>query len=357
MKLRFASISIPLALLALCATMLSCKGERHDMGYVIVTDYVDANSGEDLSEALQQIIDDNPNRTIYFPDGVYLISQPLCTPAEPTLSVALQLSNYAVIRAAEGWSHDEAMIRLGGKNEANNITTPGSNYYLDGGVIDGAGVAKGVSIDSGRETVIRNTSIKNVEMGIHVKKGANSGSSDCDIMSVNIVGNNSPTSVGVLVDGFDNTFSNMRIGGVHVGFQIRSQANSLRNIHPLYYGSNDGYATSCGFLDEAGNNWYEFCYSDEFASAFTILNGRRSLYNDCFAYWYSKRGDKHVAFTSVGRFNSSVRNMNVGFGSHNAAPENLVLDVSEEGGTGDLTNLHIENKSVVTRNDYKSYMR
>lgn len=342
----------------ICASLVSCGGAKHDLGYVVVSDYITPSCGEDVSDALQQIINDNSNRTIYFPDGEYLISKPICTPAEPTLSVALQLSNYAIIRAAEGWSHDEAMIRLGGKDEANNIATPGSNYYLDGGVIDGGGVAKGVSIDSGRETVIRNTSIKNVEVGIHVKKGANNNSSDCDIVGVNIVGNNSSTSVGLLVEGYDNTFTNMRIAAVHTGVELRSQANSLRNIHPLYYGGKDGYdLTSTGFLDLAGNNWYEFCYSDEFAVGFTIAKDRRSLYNDCFAYWYSNRGQKHVGFKAEGKFNSSVRNLNLGFGTHNAAKENIVLEVGEAGGKGDLTNLFIGDESVVTSSTHKRYER
>ena len=186
----FTAIACAFALFA----QVACKGGANDLGYVVVSEYVTPSSGEDVSEALQQLIDANPNRTIYFPDGEYIISKPLRTPAEPTLSVALQLSNYAIIRAAEGWSHDEAMICLGGKDEANNIAVAGSNYYLDGGVIDGSGVATGISIDSGRETVIRNTSIKNTELGIHVKRGANNNSSDCDITGVNIVGNNSPTS-------------------------------------------------------------------------------------------------------------------------------------------------------------------
>ena len=342
----------------MATVMVACKGGTSDLGYVIVSDYVTPSSGEDVSEALQQLIDANPNRTIYFPDGEYVISKPICTPAEPTLSVALQLSNYAIIRAAEGWSHTEAMIRLGGKDEANNIATPGSNYYLDGGVIDGDGVAKGVSIDSGRETVIRNTSIKNVEVGIHVKRGANNNSSDCDITGVNIVGNNSSTSVGLLVEGYDNTFTNMRIAAVHTGVELRSQANSLRNIHPLYYGGKDGYdLTSTGFLDLAGNNWYEFCYSDEFAAGFTIAKDRRSLYNDCFAYWYSNRGDKHVGIKAEGKFNSSVRNLNLGFAKHNAAKENVVLEVGEAGGKGDLTNLHVENEAVVTDFSHKKYMK
>ena len=323
-------------------------------GYVIVK--VKADGKRDVSDAIQKIIDENPNSTIYFPDGVYLISKPILTPAEPTKSVALELSNYAVIKAAEGWAHDEAMIRLGGKDAANNIRTPGSNYYLEGGIIDGSGVAKGISIDSGRETVIRNTSIKSVVVGIHVKHGANSGSSDSDIFGVNIVGNNTPESIGVLVEGYDNTFTNMRIGGVHFGFKIRSQANMLRNIHPLYYGSNNSYETSCGFLDEAGCNWYDFCYSDEFATAFRITKSA-SHYNNCFAYWYSKRGTKHTIFKSDGEFNSAVMNMHAGHRQHNATTENKILEVGKDGGKGHFAYLHIDDESVVTDRTHERYMK
>ena len=323
-------------------------------GYVIVK--VKADGKRDVSDAIQKIIDENPNRTIYFPDGVYLISKPILTPAEPTKSVALELSNYAIIKAAEGWSHDEALIRLGGKDAANNIRTPGSNYYLEGGIIDGSGVAKGISIDSGRETVIRNTSIKSVVVGIHVKHGANSGSSDSDIFGVNIVGNNTPESIGVLVEGYDNTFTNMRIGGVHFGFKIRSQANMLRNIHPLYYGSNNSYETSCGFLDETGCNWYDFCYSDEFATAFRITKSA-SHYNNCFAYWYSKRGTKHTIFKSDGEFNSAVMNMHAGHRQHNATTENKILEVGKDGGKGHFAYLHIDDESVVTDRTHEKYMK
>ena len=40
--------------------------EASRLGYVIVTDYVTADGTQDLSDAIQKIIDDNPNRTIYF---------------------------------------------------------------------------------------------------------------------------------------------------------------------------------------------------------------------------------------------------------------------------------------------------
>lgn len=327
-----------------------------DKGYVIVTDYVKADSGRDVSDAIQKIIDENPNRTIFFPDGEYIISKPICTPAEPTKSVALQLSNYAVIKASEGWNNDEAMIRLGGKDAANNIRIAGSNYYLEGGVIDGSGVAKGVSIDSGRETAIRNISIKNVSLGIHVKYGANSGSSDADIMNVNITGNNRSDCIGVLVEGYDNTFTNMRIGGVQIGFLIRSEANMLRNIHPLYYSTPEQHATSCGFVDECRNNWYDFCYSDEFAVGFKIKGGR-SLYNNCFVFWYSNKAEKHIAFKSEGGFNSEVMNLNVGFGKHNAVKENIILEVDNKSGNGMFFNLHVGDETLVTDNTHLRYMR
>lgn len=354
MKLRSVLCVMLTAVLSVSAFAF---GAPRDRGYVIVTDYIKTDAGKDVSDIIQKIIDENPNRTIYFPDGEYVISKPILTPAHPEKSVALELSNYAVIRAAEGWAHSEAMVRLGGKDAANDISKPGSNYYLDGGVIDGRGVAKGVSIDGGRETVIRNTSIKNVELGIHVKHGANSGSSDCDITGVNIVGCNSATAVGVLVEGYDNTFTNMRIAAVHTGFVLRSQANMLRNIHPLYYGRKGEFDQgSCGFLDEAGCNWYDFCYSDEFATAFRITRGA-SHYNNCFAYWYSKRGTQHLIFKADGAFDSVVMNMHAGHRQSNAAPENKILETGKDGGKGCFIHLHIDDEGVVTDRLHEKYAK
>ena len=332
------------------------KGGSDPRGYVIVTDYLKADGKKDVSDAIQKVIDSHPNRTIYFPDGIYLISKPILTPAEPTKSVALQLSNYAIIRAAESWNSDEAMIRLGGKDAANDIKTPGSNYYLDGGVIDGNKVAKGISIDGGRETVIRNTSIKNVKVGIHIKHGANSGSSDSDIHDVNIVGDFTSESIGVLVEGYDNTFTNMRIAGIQIGMKILSGGNSMRNIHPLHYGTSDNYESSYGFWDERSDNWYDFCYSDQFATGFRNKGGN-IFYTNCFVYWYSDRGEKHTAIETEGRFNCSVKSLNVGFAKHNAVKENIVLNASVEGGTGRFFDLRVGGNKYLTDTSHEKYMR
>ena len=325
-------------------------------GYVNVMDYI-KDLTADVAPAIQKAIDENPNRVIFFPDGKYTISAPILTPADPEKSVCLELSNYAVISPSEGWDSDEAMIRLGGKNPANTIVVPGCNYYLSGGILDCGGVAKGVSIDSGRETVIRNTSIKNALVGIHIKKGANNNSSDADIHDVNITGNMSPECVGVFIEGFDNTLTNMRIYRTQIGVLLNSRGNVLRNIHPLYGSPGDElFETGVGFYDKGGSNWFDYCYSDQHATAF-ITEADGSIFHDCFAYWYSNRGKKHSAFRTSGVFNSTVTNFTMGVDGSNATDENIILDEGDTStrGTGCFDHLRIANPEYITSVSHEKY--
>ncbi len=282
-------------------------------GAVCVTDFVPAGTGEDVADALQALIDRNPNRTIWFPDGEYLVSHPLRTPADPAKSVDLRLSNYAVIKATDGFSGG-AVIALGGKDPFNTTAAAGSNYALTGGVIDGNGIADGVNIDSGRETKIQNTSIKNTVVGLNIKYGDNSGSSDADIGDVNITGNSAENSVGILLEGYDNTLTNIRIGYVRTGVIVRSCGNALTNIHPLYQIGWEKYEGSCGFVEEATNNLYTYCYSDQFQTAFKITGEGRSVYDNCFCYWWSGEGGNCTGFRVESEsFEATVTNLRVDF--------------------------------------------
>mgnify|MGYP003305595788 CR=1 FL=1 len=150
--------------------------------------------------------------------------------------------------------------------------------------------------------------------------------------------------------------ANMRIGNVFTGVHLKSSANSMRNIHPLYYSDYTDYENSCGFLDEAGNNIYDFCYSDEFATAFRITRGA-SHYNNCFAYWYSKRGTQHLIFKADGAFDSVVMNMHAGHRQSNAAPENKILETGKDGGKGCFMHLHIDDEGVVTDRLHEKYAK
>ena len=312
-----------------------------NFGYIIVTDYINIREQTDVSDAIQKLIDNNPNRTIYFPDGTYILEKPVLTPADPHKSVDLQLSNFAVIKASENWSHSEALIRLGASFPANNIYTPGSNYGINGGIIDCSGKAKAISIDGGRETYIRNLNIKNSIVGIHIKHGANSGSSDADIHSVNITGTGTTESIGVLIDGYDNTLTNMRIANVFTGIKINSGGNMLRNIHPLFTfktpEARDEYEKSIGFYNvNDTNNWFDYCYSDQFSVAFKSEGGN---FHNCFAWWYSNKEKRHIALKSDKPFRGRISNLSIG-GAYHPESENKFmedLNLSEYASVRDIT--------------------
>ncbi len=314
-----------------------------------------ANDGSrDVSAEIQQLIDENPNRTIYFPDGIYRLDKPICTPAHPQKSVCLSLAGYAVLRAGDNWNSSEAMVRLGAIHPANDIRTVGSNYYFAGGVVDGAGLARGISIDGGRETVIRDVSVKHTTVGVHIKHGANSGSSDADISGVNIVGTGDTGSIGVLLEGYDNTLTNMRIANVFIGVKLCSSGNALRNIHPLYTSNYENYTESCGFWDWNGNNWYDYAYSDQFSTGFRTAHSVSSTFNSCFAFWYSPREKAHTGFKADEKFTSVVMNYRMGFKGTDAW--NRVLSVGEDGGTGTFCNLHYD-RNVVEDTTHMAYLQ
>ncbi len=351
MKTLKGLISIIIVVFILTAFFVTANGAE-GTAYLVVTDIIEANSGKDVSQEIQKIIDENPNRTIFFPDGEYLLEKPVYTPAEPAKSVSLELSDYAVLKATGDWESGEAMVQLGGKDPANDTATNGSNYALEGGIIDGSGIANGISINSGRETAIRNVSIKNTVVGIHIMNGANSGSSDADIFGVNIIGTGKTDSVGILIEGHDNTVTNVRIGNIFTGVHLKAAGNMLRNVHPLYYSDYTDYQNSCGFLDEAGNNWYDYCYSDQFAVGFRTTDWGENFYDDCYCFWYSSQGEKHTAFKADKRFNATLTNFKAGFG---ADCENVVLTVGENGGNGIFKNLEIQ--SETKDNTYKKYLK
>lgn len=313
------------------------KLSQAQSAFVVATEHgVPADGKTDATEAIQKLIDENPNRTIVFPDGVYLVSRPINTPADPTKSVHLVLGNYATLKATGDWKEGGAIVRLGAIHKANNIYKNGSNYGISGGIIDGSNIADGISIDGGRETRVEDVSIKHVQTGVHIKYGANSGSSDADINDVNITGNGKSNSVGVLVEGFDNTFTNMRIANVNVGVYLKTGGNSLRNIHPLYTGGKEQtYETSCGFVVESTNNWFNYCYSDQFATGFKIKKGMSVNLSDCFCFWYSGKVPFQTAIECNGKFESIVTGLRVGF--RKECPKLTILK-AEKGGRGMFAN-------------------
>ena len=345
-----------------CLVQLTGCTQKEDVitsksdAFVVVTDYFKNDGTKDVADAIQKVIDNNPNRTIYFPDGTYILSHSILTPADPTKAVHLVLGNFAILRAMVGWEEGNAIVKLGGKDPYNSIRICGSNYGIEGGIFDGTGVADGISVDSGRESRIDQVSIKNTRIGIHVKTGANNGSSDCDIVDVNIVGNDKQNSIGVLLEGHDNTLTNMRIASVNTGVWIKTGGNSLKNIHPLYiFADTQDYESSCGFyIEKDGNNWFDYCYSDQFCTAFKLGRNVNANLTDCFAWWYSGKVSSQTAISCEGPLQAIVYGMHLGFSKD--CPEVAVLR-AEKGGDGSLQNLSINRTDLSSADVSASYTK
>ena len=133
----------------------------------------------------------------------------------------------------------------------------------------------------------------------------------------------------------------------------------LRNIHPLFYGSYGSYETSYGFWDEAGTNWYDFCYSDHFRVGFKLAKNVHSTFTNCFVFWYDDNGAGKnyvtTAFEADGRFDSTVNGFKAGFRSDR---ESCVLKVGESGGTGRLEMMWVTGNSRAASFDvYRQYLK
>ena len=322
-------------------------------GFVNVAEWIDTDGKVDVAEAIQRIIDTNPNQTLWFPDGTYLLSRPICTPADPARAVSLHLSDFAVLRATPDWAHTNAMVRLGGIHPKNDNRSTGSVYSLRGGVIDGAGRATGISIESGRETRVQNVAIKRCHVGIHVMRGANGGSADCDIRDINMTGNNEPGSVALLVEAHDNTFTNFRMVDFQTGVKMRGSGNFLTNIHPLLSAVSNKrfFDDTVGFDDNGDNNSYLRCYSDQFSTGW--LFGAKSNNADldgCFVYWYDANpGKRHTVMRSEGEFKALVDDLWASFRSNKST--NAVLIVGEPGGHGVIRDIRVRDELLNAPDD------
>ena len=324
------------------------------LGFIVVTDYLEPNTGEDLSAKIQEIIDKNPRKTIFFPDGVYTIEKPIMTSSNPQKAVSLHLSSFAIIKASNSWKgRTEHMIQLGAIDETFTISQTGSNYYMYGGIIDGNRKANGIILEGGRETSVRQISIKNVIQGLKIAYNEVYGSNDCDFEAIDIEGCYIPGSVGVHVDGLDNTLTDIRINGFEIGMQMTKAGNLMHNVHAVYeHRDSWDYNDSIGFLDSSGSNWMDGFHAEGFRVAYRIRGGGLDMLNDCVASWSDPEATAQTAIATDGRFSSIVTNFKAEFGE---GANCMFLDLGAEGGKG-VIQYPIFDKSKVNNTSYINHL-
>lgn len=361
-------------------------GEELHEDYVVVTEYIQAGE-TDMAACIQRAVDENPNKTIYFPDGSYILSKPIRTSADPDKCVSFRLSNYAYISANTGkWDKNgEAVFELGATDSAKN-----GNYYFVGGIVSGSGVAAAISVKGGT-AYINNFSLKQTTTGIIVKEDARADIDNGVIAGFGATVKENGTyedgvarTVGISVEGDKCTLTNIRLSSIDIGVKISGCDNVLRNVHPLYVGT--VCDESVAFWDTGSGSFYDMCYSDQFAIAYRMSGDTYSVYNACLAYWYTSGPTrykyvlndneesvrvedlyKQYGFCSDGEFNSIIRNSQVSmyFGSNRAENHNGENDVDttfvmigEDGGSGAIFNPIISKPEYDDHRDgYEKYVK
>lgn len=301
--------------------------------YIDVSLFVEPNTGDDLHAALQALVDANPKRTLYFPDGEYIISKPLKLSAVPTQSTSIYLADNAVIRASDKWmSESNALITVGVAEDKtqNDITTLGSNYFIMGGTLDGNRRASGIKIDAGREILISKIKIVNASVGINIAYGINNGSSDIDVEDIDIIGYGS-RSKGMVIDGYDNNVVDVRISDVATGIQT-GNGNFFRGVSVKLTENPSGsitYGSTVGFQINSGGNWFYSCTTENVATAFSIGTSSDVIIKDFNIRWTRAQGAQTAIRVTVRRFAATCSNGIIDF--YDASTENSILSGATSG--------------------------
>ncbi len=287
--------------------------------FLVVTDFIKPNTGKDVYADLQKLINENPGRTLYFPDGEYIISQSLVTRSEGPKSTTFYLSDNAVIKAAEEWkvvNGRNALINLGQIREngthVNDSGSVGSYFGVQGGVLDGCNEADGVCIESSRESFVYDICIKNTVKGIIIKKGANSNSSDSDIENVEIIGSGISGSVGIDVVGFDNSFSNVKIYNMENGIASSSAGNIYRSIEIYFSEKYPNYDKTIGINQYSNASFFVDCYVENAHTAYRMVTYGGYMLDGLSAGW-TYEAEKQTAFAFPGGLGSHITGSRVDF--------------------------------------------
>ena len=270
--------------------------------FLVVTDYVIPNTGKDLYTNLQTLIDLNPGRTLYFPDGEYQISHTLETTSKPEDTNSFYFSSGAVLKAHADWEEaGTPLIGLGAKEKVNTINVPGTNFHVMGGIFDGSGVADGITINAGRETLIKDVVVINTRYGIHIPNGTNGASSDADIDDVTVIGNGEYGSKGIYIVGLDNTVTDARISNVEIGIEVPNGVF----VGNCTVEGNPTMASSTGVLTHGADVWMSNCTVINCITAYAFDNPRGYI-SQCTAKWTVDNGKHHTAFKFGGHMHACI---------------------------------------------------
>lgn len=307
--------------------------------YVSVKNYGAKGDGiSDDTSAIQNCIDNNPNKTIYFPDGTYIVSNTIETSATDNEKVYLVLSENATIKASNSFS-DSFVVSLGEKGTAAGYSSTSHKSGIEGGIIDCNSRTSGLLVKNMHLTKVINLSVINSNLiGIQIDK-SNNNSSDTYVQNVDLRGidGNIEETIGLYIIGSDNNIQMVRTTGFHTGIKLSGAGNYLNNCHPLYSikSSDTNYNTSIAFDINDTDNILSNCYADNFGIGFQQSGNYKWNGTDLFCYWYDDNSSNtHCAIkTKTISFKGKIKGMSI---SYPSVGDNLGMVVEDQGYTNNI---------------------
>lgn len=205
---------------------------------VSVIKYGVKNNGSIIGSELNELVKNSYGKTIYFPAGVYNLSEAIILPFDYTKNVNIVFDKNALIKSD---SHLEALLKIGYSEMSTPDVTHRRFSYIEGGMFDCSNVDNGILVNGLKQLV----SLKSISLfkgrKTHIRIQVSddfrgTGSSDTKIENITIQGISSNEEVyGIYIDHSccDCKISNTFIYGTKYGLVTKSAGHILNNVHIL----------------------------------------------------------------------------------------------------------------------------
>lgn len=272
-----------------------------------VTNYGVKNDGSPIGKELNQLIDKNKGKTIYFPDGVYVLTEPIVTHWRYDEHVHLSFSKEAIVKSNTTM---DALLRIGFKNVDGTFDRSQRRFnYIEGGKFDCSNVLCGIEVNGLKQLVF----LKDINLykgkAHHIRinnsnEFTGTGSADVKLQNIHIQGlSSNEDNCGVYIDGncADCKLEHLFIYGCKRGIVTKSSGHYLNNIHVLSQvtkggidlGSNNFVGTVGLDIESGGQFLLNNFYFDTVETCIYThsTNPKLSLVNCYFFSYLSNYGD------------------------------------------------------------------
>lgn len=231
--------------------------------------------------AIQAIIDNNPQATIYFPAGNYLVSDTI-----KIKQAAIDLPDFIFDSKAKIFTNEtlDYLIAFTAENEPSLESFARLAFHqFKGGIFDGNNIDVAVILADSLARDIHfedNSIIRNRKIGLWLKYNSAFTSGGALVENLQVSGMSSAIDGNIAIknDSYDNEINNFRCTGCQVGIYTSGSCRVF-NAHPLFAHTTTPTAAewnaSIGFRVASGasvQNTFINCYPDGFAIGWQIDN-------------------------------------------------------------------------------------